>query len=266
MHDPMTVAFEIKYPWRDKSTGTTRLFPKGYRRSFITIWHVDPETDGSDDSCGWSRPKLSKDQQERIKSISRDEAREPWFQAYCGKRIESPTEAETLLRQAFFLVGKIFSKQHRCNPSMSAVTYEEAARWSCSMLANTVDNFRGSLAFLPGYHSNNERDRESDREHVAERFFWSVGAYILRERRPWYRHPRWHLWHWHIQIHPLEQFKRWAFSRCSDCEKSFKWGESPWTNRWDSEGPQWFRSESDVYHSGCGERVMKVGKKSEVAK
>ena len=54
MHDPMTVAFEVKYPWRDKSSGTTKLFPKGYRRTFITVWHVDPETDGSDDSCGWS--------------------------------------------------------------------------------------------------------------------------------------------------------------------------------------------------------------------
>lgn len=50
MHDPQTVAFEIKYPWRGEPS---KFWPKGYRSSFITIWHVDPERDGTDDSCGW---------------------------------------------------------------------------------------------------------------------------------------------------------------------------------------------------------------------
>lgn len=44
MHDPMTVAFEIKLPFRSE---------KNKYKSLITIWHVDPEKDGSDDSCGW---------------------------------------------------------------------------------------------------------------------------------------------------------------------------------------------------------------------
>ena len=50
MHDPMTVAFEIRYPWRDKPC---KAWPDGYRHSFITIWHKDAERDGSDSSCGW---------------------------------------------------------------------------------------------------------------------------------------------------------------------------------------------------------------------
>lgn len=36
MHDPMTVAFEIR--WLG-----------------VTIWHVDPETDGTDNSCRWHK-------------------------------------------------------------------------------------------------------------------------------------------------------------------------------------------------------------------
>lgn len=36
MHDPMTVAFEIPRPW-----------------PLVTVWHVDPERDGTDDSCDW---------------------------------------------------------------------------------------------------------------------------------------------------------------------------------------------------------------------
>lgn len=252
MHDPMTVAFEIRSPFRDKSPGTLALFKKGYRRTLITIWHVDPERDGTDDSCGWSRPRLSKDQRDRIKSLAGDEAREPWFQKYLGKTIDSPTEAETLMRQAFMLVGKVFSKEHLCEPPIKPVTYAEACKWACQTIGNPVDNFRSSLAFLPGYHSNSLEDRERDREYTAERFLSCVGAFILRERRRWYRHPRWHFWHWQLQIHALQNFKRWAFTRCADCGKGFRWGQTGWTNQWNSGGPRWFRSEEDLHHDGCG--------------
>ncbi|HYK57169.1 MAG TPA: hypothetical protein VEV15_11930, partial [Flavisolibacter sp.] len=46
MHDPMTVAHEIYLGSKKKKNGH-------YRSPLITIWHVDPEKDGSDDSCGW---------------------------------------------------------------------------------------------------------------------------------------------------------------------------------------------------------------------
>src|SRR6266403_407981 len=252
MHDPMTQAFEIKYPWRKYGRHGRNEFERNYREAFITIWHVDPESDGSDDSCGWSRPRLSKDQQRRIKSLAGDEAREPWFQQYLGKRIESPTEAETLIRQAFFLIGRVFSKQHICEPPMKPITFAEASEWACDMLCSPIDNLRSSLSFLPGYHSNSDEDRERDREYIAERFLGCIASYALRERRPWYKHPRWHLWHWKVQIHPLQTFKRWAFTRCASCGGLFKWGQSGWTNQWDSTGPQWFKSESDLHHDRCG--------------
>jgi hypothetical protein len=252
MHDPMTQAFQIPYPWRKYGRKGRDEFERNYRSPFITVWHVDPERDGSDDSCGYSRPKLSADQRARISSIAGDESREPWYQAFYGKKIDSPTEAETLLRQAFILVGKVFSKEHLCKPPIKRVTHAEATQWACEMLANPVDNFRGSLAFLPGWHSNNDQDRESDRKYTAEQFFWCIGSYILRERRPWYRHPRWHLRHWQLQIHPLQDFKRCSFSRCATCGKGFKYGQSGWTNSWNSDGPQWFKSERDLHHDGCG--------------
>lgn len=252
MYDPMTQAFQIPYPWKKYGKSGRDEFERNYRSPLITIWHVDPERDGTDDSCGWTRPKLSKDQISRINSIAGDESREPWFQAYYGKKIHSPTEAETLLRQAFMLVGKVFSREHICKPPIKCVTFTEASSWACEMIGNPMDNFRGSLAFLPGYHSNNEADREIDRKDTAENFFRCIGAYILRERRPWYRHPRWHFWHWQIQIHPVQDFKRWAFTRCADCGKRFNWGQSGWTNKWDSPGPRWFRSEEDLHHDWCG--------------
>ena len=46
MHDPKIVAFEIYLGKKQKKNGH-------YRTPLITIWHNDPETDGTDDSCGW---------------------------------------------------------------------------------------------------------------------------------------------------------------------------------------------------------------------
>lgn len=54
MHDNMTVAFEVRSPFKRN----------GYRRSLVTIWHVDPERDGTDDSCDWfgrKRPLSTKE-------------------------------------------------------------------------------------------------------------------------------------------------------------------------------------------------------------
>jgi len=57
MHDPLGVAHEITYPWREKE----RLPGLGrYRRALLTIWHRDPESDGSDDSCDWFYSRVSK--------------------------------------------------------------------------------------------------------------------------------------------------------------------------------------------------------------
>lgn len=47
MHDPLTVAFEIPRPW-PRTAGRFRYWP-----ALVVVWHVDPEADGSDDSCDW---------------------------------------------------------------------------------------------------------------------------------------------------------------------------------------------------------------------
>lgn len=73
---------------------------------------------------------------------------------------------------------------------------------------------------------------------------------------PKHIHPRFHFWHWRIQIHPLQHFKRWAWGRCCRCGKGFSWGYAPVSGSWDSKGPQWFRSEENVYHSDCSRPTM----------
>lgn len=211
---------------------------------FFILWHVDPETDGSDDSCGWFSPRLTKEQLDRLESIARDEAQFPWFAAFEGKQIESPTEAETLLAGAFWLVARVLRVK---------VSHAETRAWAQEGLHNSIDHFRSSLAFLAGWHCNSTSASgvAEGRAYRAQQFFIAIARWILRVRRPWYRKPRWHVHHWSLQIHVVQRFKRWAWSRCERCGKGFAWGRSVISGVWDCEGPQWFRSEQHVYHPDC---------------
>jgi hypothetical protein len=68
MHDPMTVAHEIKWPFKDKN---------GFKPSIITIWHVDPETNvlgcRDDDSCGWFSPPYTEQDAEKVRQLAKDQ-------------------------------------------------------------------------------------------------------------------------------------------------------------------------------------------------
>ncbi|WP_293683900.1 hypothetical protein, partial [Spirosoma sp. 48-14] len=79
MHDPKTVAFEIK-----------NLFLRrkgGYYEPLITIWHCDPENfrfkdgtqkqgGGRDDSCGWHSPMYNLDQLGAMKVLAKNQYRD----------------------------------------------------------------------------------------------------------------------------------------------------------------------------------------------
>jgi hypothetical protein len=137
MHDPMTVAHDIKAPW-------TRRYPSGsrYRPTLVTIWHIDPETDHTDDSCGWFAPKLSARQKQ----------------------------------------------------------------WLDQMMAGSED---GILKPMEHYYGRDAAD--AIRSHAAAAFREEG-----RVHRPWYRHPRWHIYHWRIVVEPIVGFLR-RFERCSVC-------------------------------------------------
>lgn len=162
MYDPWTVAFEIRSPIGRKS----KMFPEGYHEIWITIWHVDPETDGTDDSCDW------------------------------------------------------FGHRH---------THENG--WY--------------PAAVNDYNSMSEEARQ------AIDFVWWMWRSKLG--RPWWRHPRWHFWHWKIRVGLFTDLKRWLWSRCSKCGKRFRWGYAPVSCQWDNDGPRWFRGEKQVFHQDCYE-------------
>lgn len=266
MHDPATVAFEIpSYEVRERF----RFLPH-----LATIWHVDPEKDGSDDSCGWFMRERhgSKETLEKIvrafefdwdrvfttgsaedSDYDPDEPR-PQKTYFCGwfkPDGDTNLSVQGIVLQMFFRAAQVhFGSDGR-------TSWKKAKRWLNRHLLdimlfaeNNVDSLVDSVTrkFAKGC---NEKYGKREREEWIRGLAGVVYAWILRSERPWWQHPRWHIWHWKIQVHPLQRLKRWLFSRCCKCGKGFSWGYAPVTNSWHGTGPLWFRSEQDVYHHDC---------------
>lgn len=224
MRDPLTVAFEICYPWRAyPRRARTSPWHHGYRRPFVTIWHRDPERNGSDDSCGWSFPHPPAALVKHLISDLRFATRGGNF-AY---EVSEQQLAEG--RVVWWLLW------------LERASYWDRGRGLCPREV-------AAALFHSGFPGLREDWRHADDpERLAGMIARGYGQLV----RPWYRHPRWHVWHWRFQVHPAQEFKRWAFSRCAGCRRRFAWGETPHSLAFDHDGPRWFASERGVYHGAC---------------
>lgn len=243
MHDPMTVAHEIKAPWKH---APSKLWPKGYRPTLITIWHVDPERDGSDDSCGWFKRARHGDATvlEKIRNdfaFDWDADYGGWFDK-TGKPILSPAGI-TL-----------------CMFRLAAAHHFRGNRWS-----RRTERFMRRYLFEILYFAENPTDSmhpsivgrygiEKREDRIAQAASIIYGC-VLRWDQPWYRHPRWHFWHWRLQVHPWQALRRRLLTRCAGCGKPFI-GECPTSFGWGSKPKRWFRGEEGLYHSKCAGLVV----------
>jgi hypothetical protein len=222
MHDPETLAWEIKSPLKTKlKDGFT------YRRNILEIWHTDPEKDGSDDSCGWSYPRLTKAQLKECESIASDVIITDYDKQENGKyKVKDPRCA---VYAAYTRVGwRLFRKQR--------------------LSAKHLDNLFGLMYNLSDNICPSTREMNF---YDIERLVWCAARSFARVERPWWKHPRFHVHHLRINIPFMAQLKRWLFSRCCKCGKGFSWGYTPTTDQWHSKGPRWFKGEANVYHHDC---------------
>lgn len=246
MHDPMTVVRNIKNPF----TGNT----------LVTIWHVDPERDGSDDSCDWfGGGKLTEKQRQTLDKIASVFAFEwnhdppyerfGWFMPTVvvdGQlRGGEPNYSTHAIVLAMF---RIAANEHFGHWSGRASRFLWQHVYDILMFAeNSCDSLCTDIMQMHG-------PRDGDRKKQARRFAAVVYAWILRAERPWWRHPRWHVWHWSLQIHPLQMLRRRLFTRCVHCGKRFKACDSAVSHHWEDPPRrwfEWFRGERGLSHSGC---------------
>lgn len=249
MHSPETVAFEIKSPFKKKNF----LFPNGHREPIITIWHNDPEKDGTDDSCGWFirlRHADKKVYEQIVKEFESEWDRtfksESGYVYNCGWF--SPEGDNILSVQGIVFNMYLYASKIVFNP-FNKISPDKA--WKKAW--NFMNKHRASITYFAENNRDSMRDiivRKFERgcnvEYTAkkrmeliERCANVIYTDILRKNRKWYQHPKWHIHHWSIQFHPLQNLKRRYWDKCCVCGKrGFKSSAmSDWdgTKRWHQE-------------------------------
>jgi hypothetical protein len=226
MHDPEAVAHEIKLPFFGRVINEKTRY-KQYP-VIAVIWHVDPERHGDEDSCGWFNRK--DDKASAIIAEARKDGIREWTFIFGerGDRTQTPTEVIYVAWQ--MIAWRQFKRWNLSTKEINEVM--RLSSWPTDNLRNTI--YRAM----------------DDPEQMGWVYVYVANAY-LRLHRPWWDHPRWHVWHWRIQIPFLQDLKRFLFSRCAGCGKRFAWGYAPISNRWNGDGPRWFKGERGVFHHEC---------------
>lgn len=186
MHDPMTQVY------------SNRLF---------TIWHKDPCNDRTDDSCGWFMRSRHGDKKVLEKIVS--QFRYHWDTMFVSEDsgkvyltgLFSPAGEPHLsvigitLNLFWYAAFEYFGKSHK-----KANKYLQKHLFDIMFFAeNPVDSLFNSITLKFG-----DEDRESRIKDMANIIY----GYLLRSSRPWYKHPRFHLHHWRIQLNYRFQFQK----------------------------------------------------------
>jgi hypothetical protein len=233
MHDPLSVAWEIVNPFN--------------KNKLITIWHVDPCHDGTDDSCGrYLRDRHgNKDTLNRI--IRRFESEfKDLFDEECQPKLSTIAIGLNLFSLAAW---EHFNHNDRKTKNfMRKYLYEIMI-----FTENTIDSLHPSINSSRQY----TRYYAAKRGEKINEFSYIVYGWILRATRPWYKHPKYHIHHWQIQFHAWQVLRRYLFSKCKYCGKHFRYGEGPITDIHNSPKPKIFKSELNVYHKECYDKLIK---------
>lgn len=177
MHDPMSVAFEINSPFRNK---------KGDKRTLITIWHVDPCKDNTDDSCGiFMRARhCNQAKLKEVKSEFNFNLKHNYWFDKDGKQLFSTIATLLLMYRAALW---IHFDRNRNKQDRFFRKYLADIIWFAE---NPTDCMGDSI-------TNKWDDTTEGRFNGMASMIYSD---ICRKERKWYQHPKWHIHHWHIQF------------------------------------------------------------------
>lgn len=226
MHSPETVAFEIYLGRKKKSNGN-------YRLPLITIWHNDPEKDGTDDSCGWfirSRhvregiiDKVAKEFEFEWDRTFKGESGHEYNCGWFNPQGENILSVGAIVLNMYLRAYKIIlNPDNQIDPSKMWNHAYKFLNKNLSQIIlfaeNNTDSMRDSIVRKYEIGCNEAYTLE-------RRLAWIkncasiVVCDIMRKVRPWYKHPRWHINHWSIRFHPLQKIKRRLWDKCCICGK-----------------------------------------------
>jgi len=166
-----------------------------HRDVFITIWHKDPETDGTDDSCGWFMRSRHCDQEilKKIKSeFDFNFKHNYWFDKNDKQIFSTIGTLVQMYSSAAWIHFKYNRKKHK--KFMRKYLYD-----IIQFAENPVDCGGDNITNKWNYKDWNER---------FNGLAGMVYSDICRKLRKWYQHPKWHIHHWRLQFNFLRKFKK----------------------------------------------------------
>lgn len=227
MHSPETIAFEIYLGRKQKKNGN-------YRTPLITIWHHDPEKDGTDDSCGWFIrerhfdkslvDKTAKEfESEWDNTFTSDESKHTYNTGWFNPEGENILSVRGIVMSMHIYAAKIcLNPNDKHSPSKmwdKAFKFVKDNYVEIMYFAeNNRDSIRDTIVRKFQIGCNVEYTPEKRKEMIRE-CASIICADIMRRNRKWYQHPKWHIHHWSIQIHPIQKLKRRFWDKCSVCGK-----------------------------------------------
>jgi hypothetical protein len=192
----MTVAFEIKSPFKTETLSLSKNNKKAerIRPVIITIWHVDPCKDGTDDSCGWflrgrhiDKNKLAKVRSDFDFNIKHNY----WFNKSGYPQFSTIGIVVSMFRSAAWIH---FDKNKRKFDKFMQKNLHKIIHFA----ENPVDSLHDAI-------TNKYNESKEGRYNPLAGIVYS---WICRNTRPWYKNPKWHVHHWKIQFVFLRKFKK----------------------------------------------------------
>lgn len=138
----------------------------------VCLWHRD--RNGSDGACGWPFVCLTTEQRGKVQKIGERE-----FVFVLGKHGFQMTPFELILESWQTVAHGMFGRSRWRG---SQVTHGELM-YIHSLASNPIDNLRHGAS-------------ESTTPEKYGNFCANILRLYLTYHRPWYKHPRWHFWHW----------------------------------------------------------------------
>lgn len=245
----MTVAFNVRIPlpWK-----TTTFWKDGRKEwahyDLATIWHVDPEKDGTDDSCGWFKRARHGDPEVLGKIIKAFEF--DWDRTFEQSKQDHDSEDGDFVPHVYYCgffktsgdpylsVGAIVlnlfliaaNEHFKCDGHTNWKRSKKFLRKNLLDILLFAENPHDSL--FDGITRKFEKGCGEEygtraRQERISKMAGCIYAWILRAEQPWYRHARWHIHHWKIDVHPVARLWRFITRRCCKCGSRFGWNESP---------------------------------------
>lgn len=179
------------------------------------LWHIDPKVD----SCGWFMRAKHGDKKVLERIVER-------FEYDWDKTFTSEDSGNVYFTGWFCPNGDPYLSVHgiACNLFFMAAlehfgSREKAVKFCQKNLfeilffaENPFDSLHDAIT-RKFEDACNEKNTERKRKERIESIASCIYGWILRETRPWYKEPRWHIHHWKLTFIKPKWFKAWKAAR-----------------------------------------------------